>query len=121
MCITGHRHESVVDYNVLADKTTGKIQQAKFKAFANSGISTDLSFAWILTLLQRLDGGYTLENFEGVGRAVKTNSTSNTAFRGFGGPEGTFYIETILDRISHELNLSPLQGMVNKTVRLLKS
>ena len=34
MCITGHRHESVVDYNVLADKTTGKIQQTKFKAFA---------------------------------------------------------------------------------------
>ena len=51
-----------------------------------------------------------MENFEGVGRAVKTNSVSNTAFRGFGGPEGAFYIETILDRIAHELDLSPLQG-----------
>ena len=64
----------------------------------------------IFLIFERLDGGYTLENFEGVGRAVKTNSCSNTAFRGFGGPEGAFFIETILDRISHELNLSPLKG-----------
>ena len=64
----------------------------------------------ISLIFKRLDGGYTLENFEGVGRAVKTNSCSNTAFRGFGGPEGAFFIETILDRISHELNLSPLKG-----------
>ena len=71
---------------------------------------TDLSFPWIVTLLQRLDGGYTLENFDGIGRVVKTNSPSNTAFRGFGGPEGAFFIETIMDRISYELDLSPLKG-----------
>ena len=63
-----------------------------------------------MTLLQRLDGGYTLENFDGIGRVVKTNSPSNTAFRGFGGPEGSFFIETIMDRISYELDLSPLKG-----------
>ena len=63
-----------------------------------------------MTLLQRLDGGYTLENFDGIGRVVKTNSPSNTAFRGFGGPEGAFFIETIMDRISYELELSPLKG-----------
>ena len=63
-----------------------------------------------MTLLQRLDGGYTLENFDGIGRVVKTNSPSNTAFRGFGGPEGAFFIETIMDRISYELDLSPLKG-----------
>ena len=63
-----------------------------------------------MTLLQRLDGGYTLENFDGIGRVIKTNSPSNTAFRGFGGPEGAFFIETIMDRISYELDLSPLKG-----------
>ena len=63
-----------------------------------------------MTLLQRLDGGYTLENFDGIGRVVKTNSPSNTAFRGFGGPEGAFFIETIMDRISYELDLSPMKG-----------
>ena len=71
-----------------------------------------MSFPWIVTLLQRLDGGYTLENFDGIGRVVKTNSPSNTAFRGFGGPEGAFFIETIMDRISYELDLSPLKGKV---------
>ena len=70
-----------------------------------------------MTLLQRLDGGYTLENFDGIGRVVKTNSPSNTAFRGFGGPEGAFFIETIMDRISYELNLSPLKGKVEVQFR----
>ncbi len=107
--LTGQRHESIVDYKVWINAVTGKILAVDFQAYANAGCSTDLSFFWVMILLMRLDGGYTLENFQGKARAIKTNSPSNTAFRGFGGPEGAFYIETIMDRIAYELQLPQLQ------------
>ena len=55
----------------------------------------------------RLDGGYTLHNYEGRGRALRTNVPSNTAMRGFGGPEGQIIIEEIVHKIAHELNMDP--------------
>ena len=61
--ITGQRHESLVDYKVLADKSTGKICSAKFKAYCNGGISTGKSLSKTLILSsihpkydQRFDG-----------------------------------------------------------------
>ena len=45
---------------------------------------------WAGTLLRRIDGGYTLSNFEGLAAVCKTNLASNTAFRGFGSPEVYF-------------------------------
>ena len=116
MNTTGGRHESIMDYEVAVDRTNGKIIDAKFKAWANAGSSTDLSSIWVNILLLRSGGGYTLPNFEGRGRAVRTNSPSNTAFRGFGGPEASVFIETIIDRIAHELNMSPIDvRLVNLT------
>ena len=53
----------------------------------------------------RVDGGYTLHNFEGRGRALRTNVPSNTAMRGFGGPEGSIVMEEIINKIAHELKL----------------
>jgi len=55
----------------------------------------------------RLDGGYTLTNFEARGRALRTNVAANTAMRGFGGPEAQIIIEEIVDRIAHELKMNP--------------
>ena len=107
--LTGQRHESLVNYEILVDKNSGKILDASFEAFVNGGVSCDLSYPWMALLLFRIDSGYTFKNFKGVGRVLKTNSPSNTAFRGFGGPEGAFYIESIMDRICYDLNLSPLK------------
>ena len=53
----------------------------------------------------RLDSGYTLHNYEGRGRALRTNVPSNTAMRGFGGPEGSIVMEEIINRIAHDLKL----------------
>lgn len=52
-------------------------------------------------LFKRLDGGYTLTNFNATGKALKTNVPSNTAFRGFGGPEGAIIIEEIIAKMAH--------------------
>ena len=57
-----------------------------------------------------MDGGYTIRNFDATGYAIKTNIPSNTAFRGFGGPEGAIVIETVMDHIAHHIKADPLQG-----------
>ena len=58
-----------------------------------------------------MDGGYTIRNYDGRGYAIKTNLPSNTAFRGFGGPEGAIVIETVMDHIAHKLKMDPLEGI----------
>ena len=108
MEISGQRSESVVDYKVKVDRSSGVITAADFLALCNAGISADLSIPWILMLMMRIDGGYTLRHFKGQGKALRTNSPSNTAFRGFGGPEGAIYSEILMDRIAQELNLPVL-------------
>ena len=108
MQITGQRAESMVKYKVKVDKQNGRVMEANFQAYCNAGISADLSIPWILMLMMRIDGGYTFRNFSGQGQAIRTNSPSNTAFRGFGGPEGAMYSETLMDRIAEELNLPVL-------------
>ena len=61
-------------------------------------------------MILRLDGGYTIRNFDATGYALKTNLPSNTAFRGYGGPEGAIVIETVMDHIAHALKLDPAEG-----------
>ena len=62
-------------------------------------------------LIGRLDGGYTLRNIDATGYALKTNLPSNTAFRGYGGPEGAIVIETVMDHIAHILKMDPAEGI----------
>ena len=62
-------------------------------------------------LIGRLDGGYTLRNIDATGYALKTNLPSNTAFRGYGGPEGAIVIETVMDHIAHTLRMDPAEGI----------
>ena len=73
----------------------------------NAGLSADLSLVWIDTLMRRVDGGYTLRNFQGKGVAWKTNLMSNKAFRGFRSPEGALIIEDAIENIAYELNIDP--------------
>ncbi len=104
--LTGHRHELKVDYDVDFDEV-GWVLRADFNCFLNAGISQDLSHPWGCFLLNRLDGGYTLRNFSGEATGVFTNTPSNTAMRGFGGPEGQFVIDSIMEQIAHTLKMDP--------------
>ncbi len=108
MDITGARHEAVTDYEILVDRESGRILDAKFKVYANAGCSADYTYPWTLLFMVGLGGGYTLKNASIVGKAVKTQAPSHTAFRGFGWPEAGLVIETVMDRIAHDLEMDPV-------------
>ena len=103
---TGHRHETKAEYEVVHDDK-GKILSTKFMFDVNAGMSLSNSDVWVSTLAKRVDGGYTLSKFEASGSAFKTNLTSNTAFRGFGSPEGALIIEDVIEKIALNLNIDP--------------
>ena len=108
MTFTGARHSFKVDYDVALNDE-GKIIDFKAVAHASAGISADLSPVWIQDLGLRMSGGYTLKNFSYEGNACETNVPSNTAMRGFGGPEASIVIETVMDHASKQYGFDPIR------------
>jgi xanthine dehydrogenase molybdopterin binding subunit/xanthine dehydrogenase small subunit len=106
MMITGKRHPFLGKFRVSFDES-GLLLAAKVDLFSNGGWSLDLSRAITDRALFHLDNAYYIPNVEFSGRVVKTNLASNTAFRGFGGPQGMLVIEEIIDRISRATGLAP--------------
>jgi len=106
--ITGHRHSVSAAYKLGVSKT-GKIETATVESDFNAGFSWDLSESWGLILNMRIDGGYTLRNLSVRSIPRRTNLASNTAFRGFGGPEGTLVVEDMMERIAHKLGMDPME------------
>ncbi len=106
MMITGKRHPFLGKFRASYDES-GLLLAAKVDLFSNGGWSLDLSRAITDRALFHLDNAYYIPNVEFSGRVVKTNLASNTAFRGFGGPQGMLVIEEILDRIARETGLQP--------------
>jgi xanthine dehydrogenase molybdopterin binding subunit len=106
MMITGHRHPFLAQFDVGFDKS-GKILAAKIHLTSNGGWAADLSQAVTDRALFHLDNAYYIPAVEFRGQVAKTNLSSNTAFRGFGGPQGMLVIEEILDRIARRLDLVP--------------
>ena len=106
MMITGKRHPFLGKFRVGFDEN-GLLLAAKIDLFSNGGWSLDLSRAITDRALFHLDNAYYIPNVEFSGRVVKTNLASNTAFRGFGGPQGMLVIEEIIDRISRATGLAP--------------
>ncbi len=102
--MTGKRHPFLSKYKVAYTKS-GKITAASIELNANAGASTDLSMAILERAMFHADNCYFIPNMKIVGKAYKTNVPSNTAFRGFGGPQGMAVIETIVDRIARELKI----------------
>ena len=107
MTVSGRRHNIIINYDATIDKSTGVITEFKNKVTVDAGCSADFSPFWTFCVLSRIDGGYTLKNYEGTAKVFKTNSSSGTAFRGFGGPEGTYAIETIIEHLAHEAKMDP--------------
>ncbi|MDD9910794.1 MAG: xanthine dehydrogenase molybdopterin binding subunit [Ahrensia sp.] len=102
MAATGKRHGYTINYDVGFDET-GRIHGLKVEALAHSGHVADLTGPVIARTLTHLDNCYHIEHADFLGFAAKTNTVSNTAFRGFGGPQGMVAIEAIIDDIARSL------------------
>ena len=99
MIMTGKRHQFIFDYEV-GFSDNGKINGLKILMASNCGISADLSGAINDRAIYHIDNAYFIPNLELTSHRCKTNTVSNTAFRGFGGPQGMFCIENIIDDLS---------------------
>jgi xanthine dehydrogenase molybdopterin binding subunit/xanthine dehydrogenase small subunit len=106
MMLTGHRHPFLARFKVGFD-AEGRLLAARVHLYSNGGWAMDLSQAVTDRALFHLDNAYYIPAVEFRGQVAKTNLSSNTAFRGFGGPQGMVVIEEILDRIARRLGLPP--------------
>ncbi len=106
MTLTGKRHPFHAKYSVGHDQE-GRLLAAQVSLVSDGGWSLDLSTAINDRALFHLDNAYFIPAVDFRGRVAKTNVTSHTAFRGFGGPQGMLVIEEILDRIARRLGLPP--------------
>ena len=107
MVITGKRHGFVVEYEVGFNKD-GLIKAIDFTLASNCGRSADLSGPINDRAIFHSDNCYYLENVSITSHRCKTHTVSNTAFRGFGGPQGMMAIEYVVDEIARHLHLDPL-------------
>jgi xanthine dehydrogenase large subunit len=107
MVMTGKRHDFVIDYDVGFD-AAGRIEGVEFALASRCGRSADLSLAINDRAMLHCDNAYYLPNFTITSYRCKTHTVSNTAFRGFGGPQGMMGIEYVLDEIARRLAKDPL-------------
>src|SRR5688572_22794017 len=108
MRTTGKRHPFKSWYRVGFDDQ-GLITALDLKLFSNGGCSNDLAVALLRRAVPHSDNAYFLPDVRITGRVCKTNLPSNTAFRGFGGPQGVVNIENIIEEIALSLGLDALQ------------
>ncbi|OCK85768.1 xanthine dehydrogenase [Lepidopterella palustris CBS 459.81] len=101
---SGQRHPFLAKWKVGVNKD-GKLQALDADVFANGGWSQDLSAAVCDRALSHIDGVYLIPNVHVRGRIAKTNTVSNTAFRGFGGPQGMFIAETYMSEVADHLGI----------------
>ncbi len=106
MQLTGKRHPFLAKFSV-GFQPDGKLHALQCALFSNGGWSLDLSMPVTDRAMFHIDNAYYIPNIEVSGRTAKTNITSQTAFRGFGGPQGMLVIEEIMDRIARATGLAP--------------
>lgn len=107
MQVTGKRHPYHSHYRV-GFNGEGKIEALAVEFFSNGGAAADLSTSVFERTLLHADNAYYIENFDVRGRVCKTNLPPNTAFRGFGGPQGVAVIENIIEEIAIHLKKDSL-------------
>jgi xanthine dehydrogenase large subunit len=107
MLITGKRHGFIGDYDVGFD-AAGRITALALMLASNCGYSADLSGPVNDRAICHVDNAYFIEHLELVSHRCKTHTVSNTAFRGFGGPQGMLVIEQVIDDIARTLEVDPL-------------
>ena len=108
MIATGKRHDFVIDYDVGFDGS-GRITAVDGCFAARCGYCADLSGPVTDRALFHADNAYYYPDVRLVSRPMKTNTVSNTAFRGFGGPQGVVAAERIIEEIAFALGRDPLE------------
>lgn len=106
LTLTGKRHPFWAKFKVGYDGA-GRLLASQVELVADGGWSMDLSQAICDRALFHLDNAYYIPAVRFTGRIAKTNVTSHTAFRGFGGPQGMLVVEEIVARIAGRLGLPP--------------
>ncbi|MEO0543357.1 MAG: xanthine dehydrogenase molybdopterin binding subunit [Pseudomonadota bacterium] len=106
MTATGKRHDMVSCWKIGVTNE-GRIVAADVEYLARAGNSPDLSGPVLTRSLTHTDNAYHIPAARFIGHACKTNTVSNTAFRGFGGPQGVVTSEAMIDQIARELALDP--------------
>ncbi|MGW1001379.1 xanthine dehydrogenase molybdopterin binding subunit [Streptomyces sp. NPDC002520] len=108
LTMSGKRHGFHASWRIGFD-ADGRIQALDATLTADGGWSLDLSEPVLARALCHIDNTYWIPNARVAGRIAKTNTVSNTAFRGFGGPQGMLVIEDILGRVAPRLGLDPME------------
>lgn len=104
--MSGKRHPFHASWTAGFDED-GHIVALRATLTSDGGWSLDLSEPVLARALCHVDNAYWIPDIEVHGRIAKTNKTSQTAFRGFGGPQGMLVIEDILGRTAPLLGLAP--------------
>ncbi|MBH5338384.1 xanthine dehydrogenase molybdopterin binding subunit [Streptomyces pactum] len=108
MTMSGKRHGFHATWRIGFD-ADGRIQALDATLTADGGWSLDLSEPVLARALCHIDNTYWIPNARVAGRIARTNTVSNTAFRGFGGPQGMLVIEDIMGRCAPRLGLDPME------------
>jgi len=104
MMVTGKRHPNKAFYDV-GFTAEGRVTALKVDYFSDGGCTADLSTSILSRTLFHTDNCYDIPNLRATGTICKTNLPSNTAFRGFGGPQGVALIENVLEDVSAKLKI----------------
>ena len=104
MMTSGQRHPFLTKWKI-AINSDGKIQALDAEVVCNGGWTQDLSGAVCERALSHIDGCYAIPNVHVRGRIARTNTMSNSAFRGFGGPQGLFVAETYIEEAADRLGI----------------
>lgn len=105
---TGKRHDFAIDYDVGFDGD-GRIEAIRLTLASRCGATVDLSPAINDRAMFHADNSYYLPAVEIVSHRLRTDTVSNTAFRGFGGPQGMMGIERVMDAIACAIGRDPLE------------
>ena len=108
MIMTGKRHDFTVAYDVGLDKNL-KLNAVSVDFFARCGYSADLSNAICDRTMFHADNAYYYPQFHVGTRRLKTNTVSNTAFRGFGGPQGILFAENMIETLAIKHKVDALE------------
>ena len=113
---TGKRHHFLSRYDVGFDQE-GRLEALDLLLAGGCGMSPDLSDAIVDRAMFHSDNAYYVPAMKVVGHRVKTHTVSNTAFRGFGGPQGVLAIEDIMDAIARRTGEDPLDVRLRNLYR----
>lgn len=108
MTITGKRHDFRITYRLGAD-AEGRLVAADFVHFARCGWSPDLSMPVCDRAMLHADSSYFVPALRVESHRLRTNTQSNTAYRGFGGPQGLLGMERAMEHLAHSMGIEPAE------------